>query len=334
MDLARRLRVPLPERTLGGLTRRLTVSRRCRSLGAFLRKFELLYPLLPHAQTIERIAYELCEDQARDGVVYFETRYAPVLASRPGFSIEDSILAALAGLRRGGERWDIQWGLILCLYLGAAAESSLQTVRLAAKYRDRGVVGIDLAGDEPRFPVAPQAAALDWARTHGIPITLHAGEAGRSENIEQAVVRYGARRIGHGVALARDRDLALRLVRKGVTLECCLTSNLQTGSVPSLKAHPFRTFQRWGVPVTLNTDDPAISRISLSGELARAARAFGLSRGQILDLQRVSLEASFAPDAVKRRAVKRVNAWTAAMSGWGSLGDGASPCGLHGSGRR
>ncbi len=300
LSLGRRMKVPLPARTVRGLRPHVTISRSVGSLPAFLKKFEVFYPILRSPAAMERIAVEACEDQARDGVIYFETRYAPSLSIGPGFSMEESVRATLRGLRRGGRRFGVRWGLILCLYRGQALKTSLQTVRLAAR---TGCVGIDLAGDE-RHPARPHAKAFALARRLGLPITIHAGEAGPEANIGRAI-RYGARRIGHGTKL---RTLIPTIKRRGITLEVCLTSNLHTGLVRSLRRHPFRRFLKAGVPVTLNTDDPGVSGITLSGELALARRTFGLDRNALRDLQLQAACASFAPLGVKRQLAGKISA--------------------------
>lgn len=283
LELARRFRVPLPARTASGLAPHVQVRSRCRTLAGFLRKFNAFYPILPHAETLERIAYEACEDQARDGVVYFETRFAPVLCAGPGFTMEDAVRAALRGLRRGGKDFGVRWGLILCCYRGFA-EASKATIALAEKL---GCAGVDLAGDERRYPLAPHAAAL--RRTH-LPLTIHAGEAGPGRNVVEAL-RAGARRIGHGVHLGGGALEAVR--RAGATLEMCLTSNLHTGTVRSLRDHPFPRYYRAGLRVTLNTDDPGVSGITLSGEFLRAHRAFGLREEDFLKIVRFAQDAAF-----------------------------------------
>ena len=193
-------------------------------------------------------------------------------------------------------------GLILCLYRGQSLAQSMETVRLARRHR---CAGIDLAGDEI-YPAQPHANAFARARRLGLPITCHAGEAGPEANIRRAI-GYGARRIGHGIKLDR---LIGEVKRRGIAIENCLTSNLQTGQVRALCDHPFRRFLREGVLVTLNTDDPGVSVITLSGELRLARRTFGLSRDDLRLLQLNAVRASFAPPPLKRRLARRIEeAW-------------------------
>jgi adenosine deaminase len=307
-ELGEQLGVPLPAREPEQLARFVQVDRDCRSLADFLKRFEVFYPILPYAVTQERIAYELCEDCAQDGVIYFETRFAPALAASERFSMEAAVEAALEGLRRGQRDFGVTAGLILCCYRSATLRENLETVRLAAKYRPAGVVGIDLAGDERNFPASACAEAFALARRLELPITIHAGEAGPAQNIREAVFEYGATRIGHGVALTQDGELLRQVRDRGTVLEMCLTSNLQTCSVPSLAAHPFRQCLAEQLRVTLNTDDPAISNIRLSDEFALAQRVLGLTADEARRLLVTAAEGAFAEPSVRRQLVARLQA--------------------------
>jgi adenosine deaminase len=213
--------------------------------------------------------------------------------------MEDAVVAVLEGLRRGQRDFGVRCGLILCCYRSISTSENIATVKLARKYRDRGVIGIDLAGDETRFLAAPHAEAFALARKHEIPITIHAGEGGHPENIREAVFEHGATRIGHGISLQKDLDLLKAVRDRGTVLEICLTSNLQTCTVPSLRTHPFKKFLDEQVRVTLNTDDPGISNITLTDELELAASEFKLRPAQIRQLQINAARAAFAEPSVR-----------------------------------
>ena len=307
-ELGDNLGIRLPTYDPVQLAKFVQVDRDCRSLTDFLKRFELLYPILPFAVTQERIAYELCEDCRRDNVIYFEARFAPSLAASETFSMEDSVIAALEGFRRGQRDFGVKCGVILCCYRSISPQQNIDTVKLAHKYRDRGVVGIDLAGDELHFPATPHAEAFALARKLEIPITIHAGEGKTAENIREAVFDHGAARIGHGVALQHDAELLKRVRDHGTVFEICLTSNLQTCSVPSIPAHPFRKFLAEKLRVTLNTDDPAISNITLTDEFALAAREFQLTPPQIRALLVNAARAAFADRSVANELIGQIDA--------------------------
>ena len=179
-ELGDALGVKLPTYDPRKLAKFVQVDRDCRSLTDFLKRFEILYPILPYAVTQERIVYEVCEDCARDNVIYFEARFAPALACDGKFTMEDAVVAALEGLRRGQRDFGVRCGLILCCYRSISLPQNIDTVKLAQKYRQQGVIGIDLAGDELRDAAVPHAEAFALARKLEIPITIHAGEGGNS----------------------------------------------------------------------------------------------------------------------------------------------------------
>ncbi len=287
------------------LAKFVQVSRDCRCLTDFLKRFEVFYPILPFAKTQERIAYELCEDCMRDNVVYFEARFAPALCTNPKFTMEDAVVAALEGFRRGQRDFGVRCGTILCCYRSVSVQENVETVKLAHKYRDQGVVGIDLAGDENHFAAAPHAEAFALARKLEIPITIHAGEGGSAENIREAVFTHGATRIGHGVSLQHDPELLKAVRDRGTVFEICLTSNLQTCTVPSAQAHPFKKFLDEKIRVTLNTDDPAISNITLTHEFELAAREFHLQPAEVRGLLLNAAQAVFSETSLQRELTGR-----------------------------
>ncbi len=288
LELADGLGVALPSRTVTGLERHVTVTPRCRSLIDFLACFDVFMPVTRSAKAMERIAYELCEDQAKDGVVYFEARYAALLQA-PALSIEESVEAALEGLRRGQRDFKLKAGLILCGMRTAPPSTTLATAKVAIAHP--GVVGLDIAGDE-RAPLAPHAEAFMLARKKGLPFTIHAGEAGPASNVREAI-ELGAARIGHGIRAVEDPRVLELAAKRRVTFEVCLTSNLQTRGVASLDRHPVQRLREAGVPVTLNTDDPAVSRITLSHEYEVAKTHFGWGSKDFAEIERNARRAAF-----------------------------------------
>ncbi len=298
-ELGEELDIRLPTYDPKKLAAFVQVNRDCRSLSDFLKRFDVFYPLLPFAKTQERIAYELCEDCARDNVVYFEARFAPALCAGSKFTMEDAVLSALEGFRRGQRDFGVRCGVILCCYRSLSVQDNIEVVKLAHKYRERGVVGIDLAGDETHFPAAPHTEAFALARKLEIPITIHAGEGGDPDHIREAVFTHGATRIGHGVSLQNDPELLKAVRDRGTVFEICLTSNLQTCTVPSAQAHPFQKFLDEKLRLTLNTDDPAISNITLTHEFELATREFRLKPDEVRSLSLNAAEAIFGERSLR-----------------------------------
>lgn len=284
---------------------RCRVPASCRSLADFLATFEFFLPALGSREALRRAARELCRDMRDDGVIYFEARFAPTLwleKLRP----EDAVEGALQGLKEGEAETGVKSGLILCGIRNFPPERTMIAARLAHRYRDEGVAGLDIAGDE-RSPFAPHREAFAEARRLGVPITIHAGEAGPAANVREAL-EAGAARIGHGVRAAEDPAVVEEARRRGATFEMCLTSNLMTHCVKAIAEHPFAGFLRDGLKVTLNTDDPGVQGSTLSQDYDRAARDLGLSRADLRAATLHAAGAAFAPEALREELRRRVAA--------------------------
>jgi adenosine deaminase len=285
-DAANKMGVKLPTQNLKKLAKYVQAPPDCRSLTDFLKAFELFYPALKDPEILERISYELCDDVARENVRYMEVRFAPILQATENFTMEEVLTSVLAGLKRGSRDFSVETLLLLCCYRSESPATSIETVKLALKYREKGVAGIDLAGDEAHFPVGEHKEAFLIAKKNDLPATVHAGEAAGAENIRFAIEGLGARRIGHGVRLKENKQLLKKVIRERIPLEMCLTSNVQTQAVREYDLHPFREYYDLGVPVTLNTDDRSISNITLTGELIKAIEYYQLS---LEDIKRITL---------------------------------------------
>jgi adenosine deaminase len=303
-DAAKKLGVRLPTQDLKELARYVQAPPDCRSLSDFLRAFEIFYPALKDPEILERISYELCEDVSKENIRYMEVRFAPVLQAREDFSMEEVVKSVLKGLERGQRDFKIRVPLLLCCYRSEPPATSVQTVNLALKYRDDGVAGIDLAGDEAHFPVGKRKEAFKIAKKNGLPATVHAGEAAGAENIRFALDVLGARRIGHGVRLKEDPDLLERVRRERIPLEMCLTSNVQTQVVKEYDLHPFREYYDLGIPVTINTDDRSISNITLTSEIIKAIEYYQLSLEDVKKITLTGVEYAFTAEK-EREGLKK-----------------------------
>ena len=171
---------------------------------------------------------------------------------------------------------------------------------MAIAYRDRGIVGVDLTGDEIHYPAAPFAPLFKRAADYGLGITIHAGEAGNAANVREAVEVMNAQRIGHGIRSIEDSNVVQLLRQRNVTLEVCPTSNLQTGVVDNFGLHPLRDLYVLGVNVTINTDDPSVSDTSLTDEYMVAMMGLGVSLRDLRMCTRNSIRAAFLPLETKQ----------------------------------
>jgi len=271
---------------------------RC-TLEEYLRAFKITCAVLQSEAALERAAYELCEDAARENVIYMEIRFAPLLHLRGGVSPQQVVESVLAGMRRAEETYPIRTGLIVCGLKQEPPERSIETARLAAEYLEKGVVAFDLAGPENGFPPALHHQAIEIARKSGLHVTLHAGEGCCPAHIREAI-DLGAERIGHGVYLYQDPDTEKVVRERGIPLEVCPTSNLQiSGAMDSYCEHPFKRYLDEGIPVTINTDNRLMSQIDVTHELEQMVDAFSLSHGQVKEVLLNSANATFTPEMIK-----------------------------------
>lgn len=277
-------------------------------LEEFLEAFRITLSLLQTPEALERAAFELCQDAAAENVVYLEVRFAPLLLLRRGLTPEEVVEAVLAGTQRAERELPIRTGVILCGMRQEAPQRSEAVAWLAARYRDRGVVGFDLAGPEKGFPLSDHAAAIRLAREAGVHLTLHAGEGCCPEHIVEAL-DLGAERIGHGVYLYQDPIAEERVREAGVPLEICPTSNLQiSGIMRTLADHPLGRYLERGIRVTVNTDNRLMSGTSSTDELWQVVQAFGLGPDEVREILLASAEAAFVSPATERELVAQVNA--------------------------
>jgi adenosine deaminase len=267
------------------------------SLPKYLEGFAHTIAVLQNEEALEQAAYEQAEDLSRDGVVYFETRFAPIFHTRLGLTQQQVVSAVLKGLERGRKDFGISSGLILCAMRNM--DVSLEMAELAVDFRERGVVGFDLAGEEGGYPPKKHVDAFHYIQRQNFNITIHAGEGFGKESIWQAIQYCGAHRIGHGTRLVDDiavmdgkavklGDLAQYVLDKRIPLEICLLSNVHTGATRSLDEHPFKVLYQEKFRVTLNTDNRLMSDTTMTKEFEAARDAFGLA---IEDFEKITINA-------------------------------------------
>ena len=266
-----------------------------RDLVDYLARFEITLALMQTAPALERIAYELAEDAAHENVRYMEVRFCPALNTRSGLGAHDVLEAVMSGLRRAEAEHEITTNVIVCALRSMPAATSVEMAQAAIAFRDRGVVGFDLAGAEDGYPPVEHQPAFDFAADANLAITIHAGEAFGPASIHQAIHRCHARRIGHGTRLWEDPQLMAFVNDFRIPLEACLTSNVQTRAAPSLEEHPFRTYFEQGLVVTLNTDNRLMSGVGITDEYMNAHEAFGLTWAELCDIAVMGFESAFLP---------------------------------------
>jgi adenosine deaminase len=296
LDLARSRDVDAP-RDRAGMAAALVAPMPCRDQAELLRAFDLPIALMQDAEALERIAAELVEDKAADGVRYVEIRWGPALHVARGLSPAAGIAAVCAGAGGAAARTGTVVRLICTALRSHDPEANIGLAETAAGFRDAGLTGWDLAGPEAAFPdPLLHGAAFEAARGGGLRITLHAGEWGGAGQVRRALA-LDPERIAHGPGAADDPALCRELIARGVALDLCPTSNVQAGIVPSLVAHPLARLHRAGVPVTLSTDDATVSDLTLTEEYRRAVVEIGLDLRELWAIDRRALDVAFADEA-------------------------------------
>ena len=307
LELAEEQGVKLPTTHLGQLTRLLEAGKRTRNLADYLKIFDYTLAVMQHKDALYRTAFELVEDCAAENVRHLEVRYSPILHRKRRLSFEDIVDPVIAGLRDAGVKYDMSTGVIICGIRSMAPKVSMALAELAVAYKGRGVLAFDLAGQEKDYPAKAHRAAFQLILKNNVNSTVHGGEAFGAQSIAQALHYCGAHRIGHGTRLHEDQDL-LRYVRDHrVPLEMCLSSNLQTRAVRTLREHPCGDYFRQGLRVTLNTDNRLMSATTASEEIALAARAFRFSPYEVKRIILNGFKSAFMPYPQKARMLREVN---------------------------
>ena len=312
LELAAERGVTMPAPDADSLREYMTVSD-AQNLEEYLERFAVTLSVLQSEAALERVAYELAEDAANDGVRYLEVRYAPVLNVREGLSLEQAVEAPLRGLARAEQELGVIGRVIVTAIRNMSPGVSQELAELAVAYRHRGVVGFDLAGGELGHPARAHARAFEYARSHDLACTCHAGEGDGPDSVRQAVHVCGADRLGHATRLIEDSSLTDYCNDRRITLEICLTSNVQTRVAPSYEQHPFREYFDRGLNVVLNTDNRLMSGVTLTDEYVHASRSLGFSFDELAQVALNGFESSFLPYEERMRLVSRVQSEIATL---------------------
>ncbi|MBI2389019.1 MAG: adenosine deaminase [Deltaproteobacteria bacterium] len=307
LELADKGGIELPASDPDGLRRAMHLGENCGSLVEYLKAFDVTLRVMQTEDSLTRIAYELAEDAAKENVRYMEVRYAPMLHTQRGLKLTSVIEAVLGGLRAAQKDFGIESNIIVCGIRNISPESSLEMAELAVAYKNRGVVGFDLAGAEYDHPAKHHRAAFQLVRDNNINTTIHAGEAYGPESIEQALHVCGAHRIGHGCRLREDGDLLHYVNDHRIPLECCPSSNVQTGAIRDLRSHPIRLYADLGLRVTVNTDNRLVTDTTVSKELWLCHTEMGFSLNDLKQVIIAGFKSSFMPFHVKQEYLRRVS---------------------------
>jgi adenosine deaminase len=309
--LARKHGIPLPSYAVDELRPHIQITENDKTLLDFLQKFKLIGRIFSNEEVVRDLTYYVVEQAARDNLKYLELRFSPTyMAAAHGLDVDLVMKAVLRGVNQASRDYSLPVNLILIVERQNGLGPAWVVEGLAEKYsqKSKRVVALDLANDEANFPPGPFEPVFRKAKAANIKIDTHASEAAGPENTRTAIECLQADRIGHGVRIREDSEVVELIKNTKTPLELCITSNLQTGAVTDIDDHPMREYFDQGLRVTLNTDDPGVSGISLSDELALAMRHFDFSFAELLEITKNSVDAGFMSGKEKEkvwRAIER-----------------------------
>lgn len=306
LELAQEQNVALPAMDEAGLRAAMRLGENTGSLVEYLKAFDVTLRVLQTRDGIYRAMFELCADAAAENVRYMEVRYSPMLHTRQGLRLTQIVEAVLSAAHDAELEHGVVTRVILCGIRNISAESSLQMAELVVAYKNRGVVGFDLAGAEYDHPAVAHSEAFKLVRKNNINVTIHAGEAYGPASIAQAIHECGAHRIGHGCRLREDGDLLHYVVDHRIPLECCPSSNVQTGAVEGLPTHPMKLYYNLGARVTINTDNRLVTDTTMSKELYVMHSEMGFGLEDIKQVIMNGFKSAFLPFHEKRRFLETI----------------------------
>ncbi len=306
LDLAKKDKVTLATSSSEELSKLLVIGKTRGSLEDYIKRFDITLSVMQTPQALSRTAYELIEDVAKENVRYIEIRYSPILHTGKGMTMGESVEAVREGLQRGQKDFGVKSGIIVCGIRNISAAASLKLADLTVRYKNKGVVGFDLAGSEENFPAKDHQEAFYMILNNNINATIHAGEAYGPSSIHQAIHHCGAHRIGHGTRLKENKDLMNYVNDHRITLEICLTSNWQTRSIRSLKYHPLKYYYDQGIRVTINTDNRLMSGTTLTKEFLLAHKLFGFKLHDFREMIIMAMKSAFIPYAERKQLIRKI----------------------------
>ncbi len=295
LELAQEQKVHLPYNDYDKLRAHLEVGDKCKNLVDYLKGFAVTLSVMQEPYAIERVAFELAEDAAKENVRYLEVRFSPILHINKGKRMTEILDSVIRGLIRAEAKYNIKTGVIICGMRNISPETSLRLAELTVAYKNKKVMGFDLAGQEDSYPAKEHQEAFALILKNNINTTAHAGEAYGPNSVKQAIHDCGAHRIGHGTRLIEDGDLLNYVNDHRIPLEICLSSNVQTKAVKDYISHPLRIYYDFGLRVTLNTDNRLMSATTVSKEIYLAAKTFKFTFDDICNIIINGFKSTFLP---------------------------------------
>ncbi len=301
IDVAREHNLKLPAYKVAELDKHVKVLDQMRDLQAVLEAFDIFQNSITSPAVVERIAWELFEDSARQNIKLFEVRFSPDWAFH-GHNLDwdESLEAILRAKERAEKEFDMAIGLIAITSRGMGADSCIRTVDWSIRNRQH-IQAVDLADGELLYPMGDFVKPILKAKDAGLKVTIHSGEDTPASAVWDTVHAFQPDRIGHGIHSIEDMKVVDLLRERGVTLEVNPWSNYLTNSVPTIEMHPLKKLFDLGVRVTINSDDPEVLETNVNNEYRIAHEILGMSMDDIAACNRFAFESSFIEGAAKQR---------------------------------
>jgi adenosine deaminase len=296
----------VPEMTRERYRAEFLAPKKCMNLVDYFRYLGPPLALLQTREALRIQTMDLMRQLAADNVIYAEMRFAPQLHRQTGLSTDEVVEIVLAAIEEGRARYPVEVRLIVCTLRPEDTASGLDLVRIADKYRDQGVGGLDLAGDEAGYSLEQHIPVFRAARDRGLNITAHAGEAVGAHSVREVIEHLGTRRVGHGVRSIEDPAVIELLVENNVHLEICPSCNIQIDVFDRYEDHPVDRLRRLGIAVGLNTDARGPTDLTLTDEYERMHRTFGWGLDEFRSSNRNALCAAFIPPETRQRLLQQV----------------------------
>lgn len=308
-ELAKERNVTLPGETVEGFTEWMKKHNDAKDVNEYLEMFDAPTKVLQDKASLSRITKELIDDMASQGLAYAEIRFAPQLHTQKGLTQDDATDAVLEGKRLGEEaNPNIKIGIIVCMMsFGQHTinwKENEETIEVARRYKDKGVVAMDLAGAEGFVPLSVYKPLFDKAHEYGVNTICHAGDSVDADTVYDAIFNLGARRIGHGHHVIKNLDTCKYAADNNIALEICPTSNIQCKTQPSFKLHPAKKLFDLGIPVTISTDNRVMARTTLDQEYDHCINEMGFSLNDVIQMNINAMKYSFAEPKYKEEVIK------------------------------
>lgn len=310
-ELAEKQNVKMPKDTLEEYISYIRYSANCGSVNQYLRMFDDPQKVMQDYESLSRITFELIEDLVHQGLGYAEIRFAPQFHTQKGMSQFEATEAVLEGRKKALEKYPtMRANIIACMMsLGPTSvneKENYETIEVCKKYRNDGLVGIDLAGAEGIVPLSDFGKFFAKAKEANLNMTCHAGDSQGPDTVSDAI-SFGVTRIGHGHHIYEDQALCEIAKEKQIALEICPTSNIQCLTEPTYELHPAKKLFDMGIPVTINTDNMTLAGTTLDDEYDHCINQMGFSKKDIIQMNINSINASFADEQTKEEILSQLN---------------------------